>query len=166
MLQSVISIFVYDIKLQSIRKKFKWETLNQLQDAQLALVKVAKVLEQKPNPQFKRLDGREFQFLGEMYDIVRKKEYSDTTYYYCFHDSDESEIVRGINRWMHDNFGDSKKSNDKSKAVKDAFKQPYLPAVSWSPNLPITSKSFYTYISEQYYSVFLVCATPPPDFTG
>lgn len=166
LLQSVVSIFVYDSQLKSIRRKFKWETLFSLKNEQLTLVKVAKSLEEKPNTFFKRIHGKEFQFMGEMYDIVRKTAHTDTTYYYCFHDSDESEIVRSINQWMHDNFGDSSNSKDKTKAMKDAFKQPYLPVASLRHFLPVSFQSYYTCASQKPLTVFINCATPPPDFTG
>lgn len=154
---------MYDLKLHSIRKKFKWETLNKLQDSQLTLVKVAKVLEQNPNPYFKREHNREFQFLGEMYDIVRKTAHSDTTYYYCFHDSDESEVVRDINQWMHDNFGDSSNSKDKTKAMKDAFKQPYIANKPTFTFIPEVRYITLVHTPQIYTSLSSGVVAPPPE---
>lgn len=166
LLQSVVSIFVYDVKLHSIRRKFKWETLNKLQDKQLALVKVAKVLEQKPNQQFKRMHGREFQFLGEMYDIVRKAEHADTTYYYCFHDHDESEIIRSINRWMKDNFGNSKENNETEDFQKDFFEQDYLIGTVFRSNAISLAQTFFFVKEAELHIGFVNCFSPPPELIG
>jgi len=163
LLQSVVSIFVYDSQLKSVRRKFKWETLFSLKNEQLTLVKVAKSLEESPNQKFKRIHGREFQFLGEMYDIVRKTAHTDTTYYYCFHDSDESEIVRSINQWMHDNFGDSNNAKDKSKPIKDAFKQPYISNKSTFTFIPEVRYISLVHTTQLYTSATSVIVVPPPE---
>lgn len=163
LLQSVVSIFVYDSQLKSIRRKFKWEKLFSLKNEQLTLVKVAKSLEEKPNQQFTRIHGREFRFLGEMYDIVRKTAHTDTTYYYCFHDGDESEVVRSINQWMHDNFGDNNNSKDKSKPIKDAFKQPYISNKSTFTFIPEVRFIKIVHAPQLYTSVSSGNVAPPPE---
>lgn len=165
LLQSVVSIFVYDSQLKSLRRKFKWETLFSLKNEQLTLVKVAKSLEEKPNQQFKRIHGREFQFLGEMYDIVRKTAHTDTTYYYCFHDSDESEVIRNINRWMHDNFSKPGNNNEKSKMLTEIFKQPYI-ANTITQLFP--PKVTHLNIPEKTFSILrfsLQTVSPPPEMS-
>ncbi len=124
--QSLLSIFVFDFQLKNHKRKFKWDTLLSLPDEKLTLVKVAKCLEDKPNQHFKRIHGKEFSFKGQMYDIVRKQELGDTTYYFCFHDHAENEIFQNINRWMHDNFGKQNDQSSKGKAFNDVFKQQYV----------------------------------------
>ncbi len=166
LLQSVVSIFVYDSKLKKIRRKFKWETILSLKDEHLTLVKIAKSLEEKPNQHFKRIHGKEFQFLGEMYDIVRKTEYTDTTYYYCFHDVDESEIIRNINRWMHDNFGNSKANNETGDIQKDFFEKDYLAVAAFSCKSFSSGTKFYFIEETKLHIGFVNCYSPPPEFIG
>jgi|GEM_PF-6754862 hypothetical protein len=163
-MQAVVSIFVYDIKLKRIKRKFKWETLLNLQDEHLTLIKVAKSLEEKPNQHFKRIHSREFQFLGEMYDIVRKTEHRDSTYYYCFHDHDESVIIRNINRWMHDNFGNSTEQKNTGDFQKDFFEKDYLVGA----NLQVASYCFvlrtlFNNFSTRLSTGFESCFCPPPE---
>lgn len=168
LLQSVVSLFVYDMQLRQSRRKVKWEILNRLSKAELTLVKIATVLEEHPNPFFKREHNKEFQFLGEMYDIVQQEKYADTTYYYCFHDSDESAILRNINQWMHDTFGDAnrdQKSNS-HKVLKDIFKQDYLPGNQSISDLNVTlSRCFFQYNRLAIYRNTPVFAPPPENFS-
>lgn len=162
--QSVLSIFIYDYELKKHKRKFKWDTLLSLPNEKLTLVKVAKYLEQKSNPYFIRIHGKEFRFLDEMYDIVRKKEVGDTTYYFCFHDHAENEILQDIHRWMHDNFGDKKNQKSTTRAFYDIFKQLYVTDNSFFSNGHFTKAIIYSPTPAFFYSNNSpVVFSPPPE---
>ncbi len=165
-LQSVVSIFVYDAQLKSIRKKFKWNVLTNLPDSELSLIKVAKSLEAFPNEIFIRKQSDEFQFMGEMYDILHQIDYKDTTYYYCFHDSEESEVIHRINKWMHDHFGNQKNQSQKGKILKDTFKKNYLASLVLQVFLTLDASEIYIPPITKSSADFMEIFSPPPEKTA
>lgn len=55
-----------------------------------------------------RLDwehSREFRYHGEMYDVARTEETTDSITYWCHHDVKETSLRREISKWMARTFG-------------------------------------------------------------
>jgi hypothetical protein len=166
LMQSFISIFAYNLKLQSVRSKVKLELLNKVEESKLVLVKVARTLEQTPNNQFKKNHDKEFEFLGEMYDVVNTVERRDTTYYYCYQDRDESDIIRGINRWIKDNFGNSKEKNETEDIQKVFFEKDYEVATLFCyPSFAMNESDFFIEGTTILVG-FTNCFAPPPELNA
>lgn len=49
--------------------------------------------------------SREFRYRGEMYDIARTEEATDSISYWCHHDVKETSIRREISKWLARTFG-------------------------------------------------------------
>ena len=127
LLQSVISLWIYDVQIRQIRRSVKWGILNALPNEELTLVKVATHLEKKPNAAFCRKHEREFQYLGEWYDIVRSEKRGDAIYYFCFLDKKETALHQKIQKagtQLASNYTNNQ--SRKSLAIFDLFKQHYL----------------------------------------
>lgn len=164
LLQSVISLVVYDVKLKQVKRSVKWAYLNERTNEELTLVKVAKIFEQRGNTYFRRVHSKEFQFLGEMYDVVRQQEKGDTTYYYCFHDREETFLAKTIQQQLFNLLaGDTEKSKQQKK-VWDFYQIKYVP----TSQLLICQTSGFTEVGHPYPFYNLLnghfqLAVPPPD---
>ncbi|MCS6819125.1 MAG: hypothetical protein NZ522_04180 [Chitinophagales bacterium] len=139
------------------------ELLRLAPNNRLKLIKIPRKLEIIRNPFFKRYEANEFRYLGKMYDVVRKEEFADTTYYYCVPDEHEDKLQKTICSWMRDNFGKEKSSN-KRGTLNDIIKLVYLDTCinfSFESELFLKSEiSFYT-----FYNLDPVrsLSTPPPE---
>jgi hypothetical protein len=49
--------------------------------------------------------SREFRYQGEMYDVARTEEATDSISYWCHHDVKETSIRREISKWLARTFG-------------------------------------------------------------
>ena len=50
------------------------------------------------NPNFKMLDGDEFSYNGQLFDILTKSVRGITTWYYCIHDKHEERLIAGFEK--------------------------------------------------------------------
>jgi hypothetical protein len=165
LLQSVISLFVYDIKLKQIKRSVKWAYLNQRSNDELVLVKVAKSLEASSNTFFSRVHGKEFEFLGEMYDIVRKSDKGDTTYYYCFHDREETQLAQKIHEQLINLLAQNNSTSKHEKKAWDFYQLKYLPIDYWqSAAIPVSETKLKLNCFYSTFSGFFSTDSPPPDF--
>ncbi len=165
LLQSVISLFVYDVKLKQIKRSVKWTYLNERSNDELVLVKVAKSLEANSNTFFSRVHAKEFEFLGDMYDIVRQSDKGDTTYYYCFHDREETQLAQKIHEQLFQLLaGDSEKSKQQ-KNVWDFCQIKYLPLATIDYMVQWNYQSLdFLYQAANLAEGYLHEYTPPPNF--
>ena len=69
---------------------------------ELILIEVPIVLETEPNTLFRRIHSKEFEYLGQMYDIVSSEKFADVTWYLVFPDKKESKIKQRIKQRMRD----------------------------------------------------------------
>src|SRR5512145_2319928 len=81
--------FVFKIQQHEIRREMKRRIKAGVPETELVLFKI---LDQKPDPAFQRVDAHEFRFDGKMYDIVRRESHGDTTWYYCLSDELETQL--------------------------------------------------------------------------
>lgn len=69
---------------------------------ELILIEIPFELETEPNALFRRIHSKEFEYLGQMYDIVSYEKFEDVTWYLVFPDIKESKIKQRIKQRMRD----------------------------------------------------------------
>jgi hypothetical protein len=167
LLQSVISLFVYDVKLKQIKRSVKWAYLNERSKDELVLVKVAKSLEASSNTFFSRVHAKEFEFLGEMYDIVCQSDKGDTTYYYCFHDREETQLAKKIHAQLINLLAQNNSTSKQEKKAWDFYQLKYLPIDYWqSAAIPVSVTTLLCAYNPIILSGHLSIKSPPPDFSA
>jgi hypothetical protein len=55
------------------------------------------------NPEFRRVEAKEIEFQGRMYDVVREVRTGNETKFYCIHDTREENIQAGLKRAVNSN---------------------------------------------------------------
>jgi len=89
--------FYFKQRQYEIRKSIKRQIKKGASEQDLILLKIPKKLEDEPNADFERIHSKEFRYKGEMYDIVRSKNYETETWYWCIWDKEETELFASLN---------------------------------------------------------------------
>lgn len=107
--------------------------------------------------------AREFEYLGEMYDVVRSVQHSDSVTYWCIHDKAETQLNRQL-----ESLTDQAASHDPQRQASVSNYLDFLK--TWSIDLPL----FLLPIKEEMagvrfvviphpYHFFPLPASPPPE---
>jgi hypothetical protein len=68
----------------------------------------------------------EFEYRGEMYDVVQLTIKSDSVYFECIHDSKETKIKKNLSDFTFSLFGNDRDRNEKNKLLDTFFKNLFL----------------------------------------
>jgi hypothetical protein len=157
----VATTYVFlQIQKKQVRKTVKRKMLAGIDKETLVLFKFT---EREKQTLLHWKHAKEFEYSGEMYDIVESEVKGDTTYYWCFRDHEETQI----NRHLADLIAFAMKNNplkqENQKRLSAFFKSLYVTINDKQ------SFSFYKYIPEicfnpitLYQSQFYSPPVPPP----
>jgi len=149
-----------------LRKEIKRKIIAGLNDAELVKLKFANSEIQK---KLKWKHSKEFEFNGEMYDIVKTKKTADSTEYYCWWDSEESSLNRKLIALVIRNLPDLPENKELSFQLSNFYKTIFLQIdyiAEWlkDENLNLSSKSAsFFYESNRILAVFNSISSPPPN---
>ncbi len=88
--------FYFKQRQYQIKKAIKRQIKKGVNDEDLVLLKIAKVLENTSNEDFERIHSKEFRYKGEMYDIVRFEDRGSETWYWCIWDREETALFAAL----------------------------------------------------------------------
>ena len=115
--------FWLQIKKQLIRKEIKWKMIDGIDREDLVLLRFS-VEESKSLLNWKH--SREFEFRGEMYDIVEVKTEGDSVFYYCWWDHEETALNIQLNKLVAHAAGKNSQSRETVNQVIQFFKSLYF----------------------------------------
>lgn len=104
-----------------VRKEVKWKMIEGLDREELALIKISK----KQSGQLNWEHSKEFEYYGEMYDVVYKKETTDSLFYWCWWDHKETQLNRQLASITKDLLDSDTKRKESSSRVAFFFKSLY-----------------------------------------
>jgi hypothetical protein len=87
--------------------------------------------------------SREFEYKGEMYDIIRSKTQGDSVWYWCYHDKKETKLRKNVQSLLTYFLGTSPQNKTDQQHLVDFFKTLYCHTGIFQdrlPDLQITSK--------------------------
>lgn len=147
-------------KKYSIKKEVKKEIISGIEKEKLELLTFTKK-EAEENLNWKH--DYEFEFQGEMYDIVEKKQVGDTIYYWCWWDHKETKLnlqLYGlINKIIGGNEDTQKKQKHLAHYLNSLF---YDVPFTWNPHPTETiKKSFAIYYNHYHFFAFPPKSPPP-----
>jgi hypothetical protein len=104
----------------------------------------------------------EFEYNGQMYDIVETRVNGDTIYYLCWCDHEETEINEQVRELMARSMGNNTKDNEFHKRLVNFLKIPYFSGTfEWNP-LSESGKSMCSFFGSGYVSTYISPPSPPP----
>lgn len=130
------------------------------------LFAITKQMEENKKSDFKRVEKGEFEYKGEMYDILYEFRKNDTTYIIAIHDPKETNLFAQLNNYIskYNDWDTHHNPLAKSKKHIKKFLKDYLPDKTFQL-IPIQSQFV---ILAHYLSIikkiFISIDTPPPCF--
>jgi hypothetical protein len=105
----------------------------------------------------------EFEFKGQMYDIVEKDQEGDTTWYYCFKDDTETRLNREKDSLLASAIGRDPRQKSQTDRLTDFLKTVYQQDVfSWTPHAASTTVFHFSFLIFNYSSLSFPPLSPPP----
>jgi hypothetical protein len=106
---------VFNIEKDTIKEEIKEKLINSLPENELSLIKIS-------SGEYSQItwteEGREFRYNGNMFDVVKIKIRTDTTYYYCYIDQKENKLFSNLDELVKDQTDSSKsKTNQKKQEI-------------------------------------------------
>ncbi|MBZ0199108.1 MAG: hypothetical protein K8H86_04510, partial [Ignavibacteriaceae bacterium] len=84
---------VLQIQKERVKKDVKWKMLTGINKEELVLLKFT---EEEKQTWLNWKHSKEFEFKGEMYDVVKSEMRGDTTYYWCWYDHEETNLNKKL----------------------------------------------------------------------
>lgn len=119
--------FVYNIWLYSIRESVK-EQIEGEYEEEKTLIKVPLKWSENPPPEFKWHEDHEFEYRGQMYDIIRKEQRGNQMWYYCHWDKAETELLKNLSEYVSNYLQQHPKDNQKTTSLTTYLDKIFLVA--------------------------------------
>jgi hypothetical protein len=74
--------------------------------------------------------SREFEYKGEMYDVIRSETKGDSIWYWCYWDRKETKLRKELNVLLVSLMGPGQQSKNEGRQLNDFFKSLFLPVSS------------------------------------
>lgn len=145
-----------------IRKTVKRQIIASIDRNELALLKFT---EQESRAKLRWEHSKEFEFRGQMYDVVEKKIKGDTLYYWCWWDHEETRLNKQLNEMVAKVLGTSSQKKDSQEKLVEFYKNLYCNSHAThlvSPKEPAINHLTYF---RSYTSVCHFPPVPPPRFS-
>lgn len=157
----VISLFCwYKVQQSSIKSKVKWEIAAGLDPSDLVLIKLTP---KEAEEELEWKHSKEFQYQGEMYDIVQRENQGDTLLFYCWWDHEETQLNKKVWSLTHQLFHNDQEKKQKENQLLKVYKNLYSQEIS-KLNLTLaqaeTEKEFH--YQGRLISRYITPPSPPP----
>jgi len=146
---------------QQVKKEVKQKIIAGIDKKELVLLKLTEAQKQT---QLNWEHAKEFEYQGEMYDIVETEIVCDTTYYWCWWDHAETALNKRLDELASLVKGNHAKHKENQKRLYEFFKSLYLPEVAERKSfvfLKINATNFWKHI--YYSSLSSAPLVPPPE---
>lgn len=146
---------------QQVKKEVKQKIIAGIDKKELVLLKLTEAQKQT---QLNWEHAKEFEYQGEMYDIVETEIVCDTTYYWCWWDHAETALNKRLDELASFVKGNHAKHKENQKRLYEFFKSLYLPEVAERKSfvfLKINATNFWKHI--YYSSLSSAPLVPPPE---
>lgn len=158
----VVTIFVVlHYQKKAIKKEVKWKMIAGIDKDELVLLKFT---EEEKKSQLNWEHSKEFEYNGEMYDVVEKKVVGDTTFYWVWWDHEETKLNQQLNNLFAKVMGNHPKNQDQQKRFHQFFKTLYCSDFHQKQSFVSDElrRSTFSYLNF-YQSTFYSPSLPPPD---
>ncbi|WP_452230171.1 MULTISPECIES: hypothetical protein [unclassified Lacinutrix] len=159
----VVSTFTFlHFQKRRVRREVKGKMITGINKNELVLLKFT---EAETQTEIRWEHSKEFEFKGQMYDIVEKHVEGDNTYYWCWWDHEETKLNKQLDRLLTNVLGNIQKRQEKKNQLTDFFKK--LFHENQENHLAITSKQEKKHFSytEGFSTFYHAPPIPPPRFS-
>jgi hypothetical protein len=118
----VTTYLVFKYQKKQIKREIKRKIISEIDKSELVLLKFT---EEEKNTQLKWEHSKEFEYKGEMYDIVESSTVGDTTYYWLWWDHKETKLNKQLNDILKTILGKNPQNNRNKELLINYLKSLY-----------------------------------------
>lgn len=153
--------FVYNVWLYTVKENVK-ERIKLSVEEERTLIKVPKSWSKNPPESFKWHEENEFEYRGQMYDIIDKETRGNEIWYYCYWDKAETKLLNNLSKYVS-----SYLQQHPQESQKTSFLSSYLDKVFISTHFtgllaPSPKENSFAKQGPSYFSIILDVDAPPP----
>ncbi len=142
-----------------IKKQVKWDLISGMDKADLVLFGFS--LTELETLRWEH--DREFEYLGEMYDVVAVEKDGDTNWYWVWWDHKETRLNQHLEKLVTQAWaGDPLQKKNKDRLISFVKNLYCTPAISFNPLMPASIKNIPPPYLNLYSSVLAIHNSPPP----
>lgn len=147
---------------KQIRKAVKRKMLAGMPRDMLVLLKFT---EEEKTSRLRWKHSREFEFEGEMYDICDRETRGDTTFYWCYHDREETLLNRKLAALLDFALKRDARRHDKQQQFNNFYSSLFFTEYRENDNFnPYATRHTGEYVQPGYPLVMHLPLLPPPKF--
>lgn len=154
-----VSFVLLKYQKKQVKREIKWKMIAGLDKKELVLLKFT---EEEKNAQLRWEHSREFEYKGEMYDIVEATVIGDTTYYRCWRDHEETKLNKQLNQLVAFAWGNNPKNHEKHNRLLKFFKLFYFSETTERKNIADEELTVKKIFRQKFYSSELLSPPSPP----
>ncbi len=109
--------------------------------------------------------SKEFEYKGQMYDVVEKLIQGDTIYYWCWWDHEETKLNKQLDRLLANVLGDNPQRQEKKSQLADFFKKLFYESPKNQTVLITKQRIRHFAYTEDLPSIYILPPVPPPCFS-
>jgi hypothetical protein len=144
-----------------VRKEVKWKMIAGIDKSELVFFQFFK---KESQTKLKWKHSLEFEFNGEMYDVVKKITSSDTIQYWCWWDHEETKLSKQLSKLLVGAFQSDVPSKDKKQEIVTFYKSLFCSEVfSWNPIFNTFRNSNNACFNDNYKFIVTSINAPPPE---
>lgn len=118
---------ILHIEKYSVKKEIKKMVVAGIDRDDLVLIKVSG---DEAKTKLTWEHSKEFEYLGTMYDVVETEQRGDSTYYWCWEDSKETQLNKQLQNLVDNALSTNKNVNDNLKRLSNFFTSLYYSKIS------------------------------------
>lgn len=145
---------------RAVKREVKWKMIAGIDKSELVFFTFSNIDIQT---KLRWEHAKEFEYKNQMYDVVEKKIFKDSTQLWCWWDNKETKLNKQLQRLLVTVFQNDSKSKEKQDQVFKFYKMVYLPSVfDWKPYFVTSFCKKITYGNVFYKSIPSLIPLPPP----
>jgi hypothetical protein len=144
---------------RQVKRTIKWQIANGLPDDQLVRISVT--------PDMAHLlrweHSKEFEFRGEMYDVVRTEVSGDTTHYHCWWDHEETALNQQVRALTRRAMGQDPQNRQKQERLEQFARSLFVSGQDFDFTISLARPYVrFGWLDIHYLGLELEPPTPPP----
>lgn len=152
-------ILRYQKKL--VKREVKRKIIAGIDKSELVLLKFT---DEEKQSQLKWKHSKEFQYKGEMYDIVEKEIRGDTTYYWCWWDHEETKLNKQLMGLVSRALGNNPKNQENQKRFYKFFSSLFYAESTKNGYIAYKEVNNETCFKQRFHQIlFYSPSVPPPE---
>ena len=144
-----------------VKKEVKRQMISGIDKKDLELLKFSK---KETQTKLRWEHSKEFEYKGQMYDIVEKIVKEDSVYYWCWWDHEETKLNKELSSLANNAFRDDPKKQKRQQQLFSYLNSLFFtPGFTWHSDNSIQYKTPNFYYNEFYKSIYITPPSPPPN---